>query len=45
MSLFAVFGLDRTHANFRRSEIDQFHMEGNWAIASQGNGYGKKVQI
>ena len=39
--IFAVFSLDRTHANFRRSEMDEFYTSGNWVIGSQGNGYGK----
>ena len=39
--MFAVFSLDRTHANFRRSEVDEFYTSGNWVIGSQGNGYGK----
>ena len=39
--IFAVFSLDRTHANFRRSEVDEFYASGNWVMGSQGNGYGK----
>ena len=39
--IFAVFSLDRTHANFRRSEMDELYTSGNWVIGSQGNGYGK----
>ena len=38
--IFAVFSLDRTHANFRRSEMDELYTSGNWVIGSQGNGYG-----
>ena len=39
--IFAVFSLDRTHANFRQSEMDELYKSGNWVIGSQGNGYGK----
>lgn len=34
-----IFSLDRTHANFRRSEMDELYTSGNWVIGSQGNGY------
>ena len=43
--IFAVFSLDRTHANFRRSEMDELYTSGNWVIGSQGNGYGNNFRI
>ena len=43
--IFAVFSLDRTHANFRRSEMDELYTSGNWVIGSQGNGYGNNFKI
>ena len=38
--IFAVFSLDRTHANFRRSEMDELYTSGNWVIGSQFDSHG-----